>query len=202
MMVSAMMGAPDHTGIALSWGLIVGAMVYAVGHVSGAHFNPAVTLAFAATNHFPWGRVPRYIAAQVLGGTLAITLLWLLFPEAATYGESLPRGGLSVWQGLAIEVLLTAILMYVISGVATDGRAMGNMAGLAVGATVGLSAMWAGPLTNASMNPARSLAPALYDADAMGVLWLYLVGPIVGALLGAFLYERTRRGDKPVKEAR
>lgn len=192
-------GAPGHVGISLVFGLVIAGLVYATGHVSGAHFNPAVTIAFAATGHFPWQRVPAYIASQVLGGIAGAATLWALLPEAATYGSTTLHGSLSLVQGLAIEILLTAVLMFVIAGVATDGRAVGAMAGNAIGGTVALSALWAGPLTGASMNPARSIGPALADGE-WGILWLYVVGPIVGALLGARLYEWTRRGERPVKE--
>lgn len=198
--VWSMTGAPAHLGISIVFGLVIAGMIYAVGHVSGAHFNPAVTIAFAATNHFPWSRVPQYIASQVGGGLLAAALLWLLLPDATTYGQTVPHGAISIPVALAFEILLTAILMFVIAGVATDGRAVGAMAGNAIGGTVALSALWAGPLTGASMNPARSIAPAMVGGG-LDVLWLYIVGPIIGALLGARLYEWTRRGVRPSKEA-
>ncbi|MGB1585857.1 MAG: MIP/aquaporin family protein [Thermoplasmatota archaeon] len=201
MFVGALTGSPDHTGIGLSFGLVVAAMIYATGHVSGAHLNPAVTIAFAATQHFPWRRVPAYVIAQSSGAILAIAFLWWLVPDAPTYGETLPRAGLTDLHALAVEFVLTAVLMFVISSVATDGRAVAPMAGIAIGATVGLSALWAGPMTNASMNPARSLGPALFGGG-LDVLWLYIVGPVAGALVGATLYQATRRGDRPTKEIR
>ncbi len=198
--VSGLLGTPTHLGISLVFGLVIAGMIYAVGHVSGAHFNPAVTIAFAATNHFPWARVPQYIAAQLTGGVLGSTAIALILPDAAWVGATVPHTSMSLPAALAVEILLTTILMFVIAGVATDGRAVGAMAGNAIGGTVALSALWAGPLTGASMNPARSLGPAFFQGE-LGVLWLYIVGPIIGALIGARLYEWTRRGDRPVREA-
>ncbi len=199
--VNDVTGAITHLGIAMAFGLVIAAMVYAVGHVSGAHFNPAVTIAFAATNHFPWRRVPSYIAAQIMGATLAAFTLRLLLPAGTEIGVTRVAAFLTPTAGLVVEVLLTAVLMFVIASVATDGRAMGHMAGLAIGATVGLSALWAGPLTNASMNPARSIGPALAFPEYAG-LWMFIVAPIVGALAGAFLYEMLRGGDRPTKVKR
>lgn len=195
--VDSVTGAIGHVGIAIAFGLVIAAMIYTVGHISGAHFNPAVTLAFAATHHFPWRRVPGYILAQSIGATAAALLLRWLMPEADV-GVTRVAPMLSIPAGFVVEVLLTAILMFVIASVATDGRAVGHMAGLAIGSTVGLSAMWAGPLTNASMNPARSLGPALAQPE-LGGLWLFLIAPILGALLGAFLYESIRKADTPRK---
>ena len=185
--------------IALAFGLVIAAMIYATGHISGAHFNPAVTLAFAATGHFPWRRVPSYVAAQILGGIVAAALLYWMFPDATTLGATRPT--LDVGSAFVLEVVLTLLLMFVIASVATDGRAVGAMAGNAIGSAVALNALWAGPWTGASMNPARSIGPALFEG-ATDVLWLYIAAPLVGALIGARLYEWTRRGDRPIKEAR
>ncbi len=195
--VNSVTGAIGHVGIAIAFGLVIGAMIYTLGHISGAHFNPAVTLAFAATHHFPWRRVPGYIAAQCGGATAGALLLRWLMPEADV-GVTRVADFLTTPAGFIIEVLLTTILMLVIASVATDGRAVGHMAGLAIGSTVALSAMWAGPLTNASMNPARSLGPAIAQPELAG-LWLFLLAPVIGALLGAFLYEAIRKADTPRK---
>jgi MIP family channel proteins len=186
-------GAITHVGVAATFGLIIAAMIYATGHISGAHFNPAVTLAFAATRHFPPAMVPVYLAAQFGGAIAASAALRLLFGNVAHLGTTLPAGG--VGQSLALEAVLTFFLMFVIISVATDTRAAGQAAALAIGATVGLEAMFAGPISGASMNPARSLAPALVSG-AWTAQWLYVVGPVVGALLGAFAYQYTR-GEHP-----
>lgn len=197
-MTHAMTGELGHFGIAATFGLVVGAMVYATGHVSGAHFNPAVTLAFAATGHFPWRRVPGYVAAQSIGAlAAAATLLWLLGP-IADLGTTTPLAGLAPATVWVIEALLAATLMFVIASVATDGRAVGQMAGLAIGSTVALGSAWAGPLTGASMNPARSLGPALMAGQAHTLL-PYLIAPIAGAVTGAFLYEAMRSAARPIK---
>lgn len=182
-------GAITHVGVALTFGLIIATMIYATGHISGAHFNPAVTLAFAATRHFPLALVPAYLAAQFGGAIAASIVLRLLFGNVANLGTTLPAGGAG--QSLALETVLTFFLMFVIISVATDTRAVGQAAALAIGGTVGLEAMFAGPISGASMNPARSLAPALVSGT-WTAQWLYLVGPIVGALLGAFAYQFIR----------
>ena len=188
-------GAVTHVGVALTFGLIVATMIYAVGHISGAHFNPAVTLAFAATRHFPLALVPAYLVAQFGGAVAASAALRLLFGNVAGLGTALPAGGAG--QSLALETILTFFLMLVIIAVATDTRAVGQAAALAIGGTVGLEALFAGPISGASMNPARSLGPALVSGtwDAQ---WLYLVGPLVGALVGAFAYQFIR--GEPIGE--
>lgn len=195
-MTDALFGGLGTVGIAMAFGLVIAAMVYAAGHVSGAHFNPAVTIAFAATGHFPWQRVPSYIAAQAGGATSAAFLLRFLLGDVAALGATLPAGIIGPAALIIIEVLLTAMLMFVIASVATDGRATGTMAGVAIGAAVAMAAMSAGPLTGASMNPARSLGPALASAE---LSWMpfYIVGPLVGALLGGFAYEAVRRAGTP-----
>lgn len=182
-------GTVTHVGVALTFGLIVATMIYAVGHISGAHFNPAVTLAFAATRHFPPALVPAYLAAQFGGAVAASAALRLLFGDVAHLGMTLPAGG--VGQALALELVLTFFLMFVIISVATDTRAVGQAAALAIGGTVGLEALFAGPICGASMNPARSLAPALVSGT-WTAQWLYVVGPLAGALLGAFAYQVIR----------
>ncbi|PHN03949.1 MIP family channel protein [Flavilitoribacter nigricans] len=174
-------GVITHLGIALTFGLIVTAMIYATGEKSGAHLNPAVSLAFWAAGKFPGREVFPYALAQILGGTLASLLLRLLFPETPTLGETLPAGG--VGQSFVLEVVLAFFLMFVIIQVATGSKEVGIMAGLAIGLTVLLEALFAGPVTGASMNPARSLAPALVMGNFKH-LWIYLLAPVTGALLG------------------
>lgn len=181
--------APTHVGVALTFGLVVMVMIAATGHISGAHFNPAVTFAFALTRHFPWREVAVYLAAQLMGALAAsCTLLWL-FGDVAHLGATMPSG--SVWQSFGLEIVLTALLMFVIIAVATDTRAVGELAAIAIGATVTLDALFGGPISGASMNPARSLAPALVSG-AWENQWIYIVAPLVGASLGAILYQAIR----------
>ncbi len=173
-------GEVTHVGVAITWGLIVMAMIYAFGETSGAHFNPAVSIAFAYAKKFPWREVPRYILAQVLGALLASGILWFLFPDSEFYGATIPT--LDVWRAFILEILLTFFLMLVIINVSTGSKEIGTMAGIAIGAVILLEAMFAGPMTKASMNPARSLAPALVSGHYTH-LWLYMIAPIIGALL-------------------
>lgn len=191
-----MVGELDVLGIGIAFGLAVGAMIYATGHVSGAHFNPAVTLAFAATNHFPWKRVAGYLIAQVAGGIFAIAALQFFVGEVGNFGATLPHIGRL--ESFVLEILITAILMFVIASVATDGRVVGNIAGLAIGSTVALNAAVTGPLTGASMNPARSIAPGIFAGQGIDIA-IYIAGPILGALIGVFAYESIRNASKPVK---
>ncbi|GCE07712.1 MIP family channel protein [Dictyobacter aurantiacus] len=178
-----------HVGVALTFGLIIMVMIAATGHLSGAHFNPAVTIAFALTRHFPWRQVPFYILAQILGAVLGAVALRGLFGPIASLGATIPAGG--VWQSFGLEVLLSAVLMMVIISVATDTRAVGQLAALAIGAAVTLDAMWGGPISGASMNPARSLGPALI-AGAWQDQWVYIIAPIIGTCLSAALYQWLR----------
>jgi MIP family channel proteins len=182
-------GAVTHVGIGLTFGLIVMVMIYAIGHISGAHINPAVTLAFATTRHFPMRLVPVYLAAQFAGAVLASLTLRGMFGTAGSLGATVPRG--SAGQSFLLEIVLTVFLMFVIMAVATDVRAVGQSAAIAIGGTVGLEALFAGPISGASMNPARSLAPALVSWTWTSQ-WLYIVGPIVGALIGALVYSAVR----------
>ncbi len=175
--------------VPLVFGLTVATMVYAVGHVSGAHFNPAVTLAFALARHFPRKEIAAYWLAQFLGAGCAVGVLFLLLPPGTGFGATIPN--VSALQALGWEILLTFCLMFVIISVATDTRAVGMMAGAAIGAAVTLAAFVGGPVTGASLNPARSLAPAIAQGK-LDVLWLYLIGPMVGAVLAAFTYEWIR----------
>ena len=196
-MVDAKTHALGHVGVAISFGLVIMAMVYAVGHISGAHFNGAVTFAFALTRHFPWPRAVAYWGAQLLGALAAAALLRASLGDVAHLGATLPAG--SQGQSLLWELVMTAFLMFVILAVATDTRAVGEAAAIAIGGTIGLDAMFGGPISGASMNPMRSAGPALV-AGQLHALWLYIVGPVVGASLGGLLYqfvrgEETRPGE-------
>lgn len=187
--VNASTGALGHLGVAFTFGLIIMVMIAATGHLSGAHFNPSVTCAFALTRHFPWQEVPWYVGGQLIGAIAGAFTLRGLFGPAANLGATVPSG--SAFQSLGLEVLLTAILMFVIIAVATDTRAVGQLAALAIGGTVALDALWGGPISGASMNPARSLGPALV-AGVWRDHWVYWVGPMLGASIGAAIYQWLR----------
>jgi MIP family channel proteins len=183
-------GALGTVGIALVFGLIIMVMVYATGHLSGAHINPAVTVAFTVTRHFPGRDAVAYIAAQSLGATAgALLLLAVWTDKPASLGATLPTVGTG--SALVYEIVLTAFLMFVIMAVATDTRAVGAAAAIAIGGTVGLDALFGGPVTGASMNPARSLGPAVAAGEWTDA-WIYLVGPMLGAAVGAFAYQLVR----------
>jgi aquaporin NIP len=173
-------GVIGHAGIALTFGLIVLAMIYTFGDVSGAHLNPAVTTAFAVSGRLPWREVPGYVGVQIGGGVAASGLLRILFPSHERLGATLPSGPAS--QSFILEVVLTFILMLVILSVSTGAKEKGITAGIAIGAVVALEAMFAGPISGASMNPARSLGPALVSGH-FAHLWIYLLAPVGGALL-------------------
>lgn len=190
--VNAASGALGHIGVAASFGLVIMVMIAALGHVSGAHFNPAVTLAFAWIRHFPWREVPLYIAGQLAGAVAGALTLRAFFGTAGRLGATLPVG--STLQALGVEILLTAVLMFVITSVATDTRAVGQLAALAIGGAVALDALWGGPVTGASMNPARSFGPALVSG-LWHAHWVYWLGPLVGAVVGAALYQGIRSED-------
>ena len=174
-------GKISHLGIALTFGLIVLAMIYTLGEISGAHFNPAVTLGFWAARRFESALVLPYLCAQIAGATAASFTLRFLFPSHPTYGATIPSG--SSTQSFVLEVILTAILMFVILGVSTGAKEKGITAGIVVGSVITLEAMFAGPICGASMNPARSIAPALVSMQLEN-LWIYLAAPVIGALLG------------------
>ena len=173
-------GAIGHGGISAAFGLVVMAMIYAVGDTSGAHFNPAVTVAFWLSKRFPGATVAPYLIAQCSGAILASALWKILAPSHATLGATLPATGL--WQVFMLEVVLSFFLMFVILNVATGAKEKGLMAGVAIGATVAMCALIGGPLTGASMNPARSLGPALLSGQ-LADLWIYLTAPFIGAAL-------------------
>jgi MIP family channel proteins len=180
---------PD-TGVAFAFGLVIAVMIYALGHISGAHFNPAVSIGFAIGRHFPWRRVGTYFIAQVAGATVgALALRFILGPNRPL-GVTTPAG--SDAQALAMEVVLTFFLMLVVTAVATDARAAGEAAALAIGGTVALDALVGGPISGASMNPARSLGPALVSGD-LSHLWVYAAGPILGSTLAVVLYGWLRK---------
>jgi aquaporin NIP len=187
-------GALGALGVALVFGLVIMAMVYATGHLSGAHINPAVTIAFALTRHFAPRDAAAYIGAQLAGGACGALLLLAVWPDQpAALGATAP----SIGDGSALvyELMLTAILMFVIMAVATDTRAVGAGAAIAIGGAVGLDALFGGPVTGASMNPARSFGPAL-AAGEWGSFWIYVVGPVAGAAVGALAYQLVR-GEQP-----
>jgi aquaporin NIP len=192
-MVAAEHGAFGQLGIALAFGLVITTMVYALGHISGAHLNPAVSFAFALSRHFPWSRVGAYWVAQSVGAIVAALLLRASLGDVAEVGATQPSG--SGGQSFLWEIVLTFFLMLVIMAVATDTRAVGEAAAIAIGGTVGLCALVGGPVSGASMNPARSLGPAL-AAGELGVLWIYLLAPLLGAALGALAYQLLR-GEAP-----
>jgi aquaporin NIP len=187
-------GTLGTVGVALVFGLVIMAMVYATGHLSGAHLNPAVTIAFVLTRHFPRQEALAYVAAQVIGAIFGATLLLAVWPsQPAELGATLPSVGNG--SALVYEAVLTALLMFTIMAVATDTRAVGAGAAIAIGGAVGLDALFGGPITGASMNPARSIGPALVSGQ-LHDLWIYLVAPIAGAALGAFAYQLVR-GERP-----
>ena len=183
-------GSLGTVGIALVFGLVIMVMVYATGHLSGAHINPAVTVAFALTRHFPRREAAAYVAAQCAGAIVAALVLLAIWPDQpADLGATSPDVGAG--SALVYEAMLSAFLMFVIMAVATDTRAVGAAAAIAIGGTIGLDALVGGPVTGASMNPARSLGPALAAWD-WGDLWIYVVGPLAGTALGAAAYEWVR----------
>jgi aquaporin Z len=185
-------GAITHIGIALTFGLMVLAMIYTIGDISGAHLNPAVTIGFFAARRFPGSEVLPYVTSQLLGATAASLLLRFLFPQAETLGMTLPAGG--VVQSFIFEVVLTLLLMWVILSVSTGAQEKGITAGIAVGSVIALEAMFAGPISGASMNPARSFGPALVSLH-LEHLWIYLVATVLGALLAVPLCRLIRGRD-------
>jgi aquaporin NIP len=181
-------GRLGDTGVALAFGLVIAVAIYALGHISGAHFNPAVSVGFAIGSHFPWSRVVTYAVAQTAGAISGAALLRLSLGDVPL-GVTQP--GVSVPSALLWEAVMTGLLVVVITAVATDTRAVGQGAALAIGGSVALAALVGGPLTGASLNPARSIGPAIVAGD-IDNLWIYLVGPVLGAAAGAVLYRYLR----------
>ena len=190
-------GAITHVGVALTFGLIVLAMIYAVGEVSGAHLNPAVTLGFFVAGRLPARLVLPYVLSQLAGAFAASALMRVMFGVTAHLGATLPAG--AAVQSFIMEVVLTGLLMFVILCVATGSKEQGLMAGIAIGATVGLEAMFAGPICGASMNPARSVAPAVVSAHLQH-LWIYVTAPLVGAAAAVFCWRLVCGGNKSANQ--
>jgi aquaporin NIP len=185
-------GVLGAVGVSLVFGLIIMVMVYATGHLSGAHINPAVTIAFTLSRHFPPRDAVAYLAGQLAGATAGAVVLLAVWPDQpGNLGATVPSVGAG--SAFVYELVLTAFLMFVIMALATDTRAVGAAAAIAIGGTVGLDALFGGPVTGASMNPARSFGPAL-AAGEWHDFWIYLAGPIAGAALGALAYQLVR-GD-------
>jgi aquaporin NIP len=178
-------GVITHAGVAVTFGLIVSAMIYALGDISGAHLNPAVTLAFWVAKKFPGREILPYMVSQALGALIASFTLKFLFPANETLGATLPAG--SAMQSFVLELILTFILMFVIINVASGSKEQGMFAGLAIGSVVLLEAMFAGPICGASMNPIRSIAPAVVSGH-MEHLWIYITAPIAGAALAVAIW--------------
>jgi MIP family channel proteins len=187
--------AYDSLAVALAFGLALAAVVAAIGHVSGAHVNPAVTLGMAAAGKFPWNYTPIYIAAQLVGAVLAALATWLTFGGAGARSEAklaatYPAQGVGDLQAFIVEILITFILVFVVMAVATDERAPAAIAPIAVGFALAVGVFIAGPVTGGSVNPVRSVGPMIVAGDLTSV-WLYILGPIIGGVLAALLYDRT-----------
>ncbi|CAN5711385.1 hypothetical protein BH24ACT22_BH24ACT22_20030 [soil metagenome] len=186
--------AYDSLAIALAFGLSLTAVVAAIGHISGAHVNPAVTLSLAATGKFPWKSVPVYIGAQLLGAVLGALGTWLAFGgpgvSQANLAATYPAQGVGDLQAFGLEILITFVLVLVFVSVATDDRAPAGIAPIAVGFALAVGVFIAGPVTGGAVNPARALGPMLVTVDFTSV-WLYILGPIIGGVLAALLYDRT-----------
>ncbi|MDP2387688.1 MAG: aquaporin [Bacteroidota bacterium] len=178
-------GTITHVGVAITCGLIILSMIYALGDISGAHLNPAVSIAFAAAKRFSWSQVIPYSIAQTAGAVLASLSLKLLFPSSEFLGATMPSGSLT--QSFVMEIILAVILMFVILAVSTGAKEKGITAGIAIASVVGLEIMFAGPICGASMNPARSFGPAIMSGH-MEHFWIYLSAPVIGMLIATGLY--------------
>ncbi len=183
----------DSLAVALAFGLALTIVVAAIGHVSGAHVNPAVTLGLAATNKFPWQYVPIYVGAQLAGAILGAIAVWITYGEAgreiASVAATFPVDGVGDIRAFLVEVLVTFILVFVVISVATDDRAPAGVAPLAVGFALACGVLIAGPVTGGSLNPARTLGPMIV-AGRFDAVWVYILAPIVGAVLAALVYDR------------
>ncbi len=188
--------AVTHVGVAITFGLVVMSMIYAVGDVSGAHLNPAVTIGFWLSRRLRGSEVAPYIVGQLIGAFAASLSLLAMFGNRAALGATIPAG--SPWQSFALEAVLTGLLMLVILNVSTGPKETGVMAGIAVGGIIGLEAMFAGPICGASMNPARSLAPAVVSGH-LAAVWVYLAAPVLGAAVAVPLWKLIRpcNGNSP-----
>ena len=189
-------GSISIDSIPLIFGAVVATMIYTVGHISGAHFNPAVTLAFTIARHFPLKQLIPYFMAQFIGAIAAIFILHLMLPQGISYGATIPNA--EPVMSFIWEIMLSFFLMLVITAVATDTRAVGMMAGIAIGTIVALCAVIGGPITGASMNPARSLAPAIFQGT-LSSFWIYLFAPMIGATIAALVYRAIRCEKDPEK---
>lgn len=194
-------GAYDSLAVGLAFGLILASVVAALGHVSGAHVNPAVTIGLAATGRFPWGFVPAYVGAQLGGAILAALAVWLTFGgearEMASLAATFPADGVGVLRALAVEALVTFVLVFVVVAVATDERAAPATAPLAIGFALAAGVLIAGPVTGGAVNPARALGPMLVSTS-FDSFWVYIVGPLVGATTAALVYDKLiAKGQAP-----
>ena len=191
--VDSITHAVTHVGVSLAFGLVITVLIYAFGHISGAHFNPAVTLGFWALGEFPGRHVPLYVAAQLLGATTASSVVFALFGRVGMLGLTAPSGAPAV--SMILEILMTFLLVIVIFGSAVHGKAVKSFAGIAIGGTIALDALFGGPVSGASMNPARSLGPAIVSG-VWSDQWIYIAGPLLGALLAVAAY-RLMTGEQP-----
>jgi aquaporin Z len=201
--VETLTGALGHSGVAHTWGFVVVALIYTFGHVSGAHMNPAVSITFTVMGEFDKKDLPWYIIAQILGACFAAFMLYLIFLEEAKSMKELAYLGYTLHRGselqlFIMEFILTFILMLVICGSAVHGKAIKSFAGLAIGLTVGLEAMFAGPITMASMNPARSIGPALVSGN-LDALWVYVLATISGAIVAGIVFVKFIKCKNPTE---